>query len=57
MPEMKVACEKMRLNAKQASENYWKEVSERLEKFYEEHAGLRELLAMTMPRKEQDDAE
>ena len=57
LAETKVACEKMRLNAKQASENYWKEVSERLEKFYEEHAGLQELLAMTMPRKEQDDAE
>lgn len=55
LAETKVACEKMQLDAKQASENYWKEVSARLENFYEEHAGLRELLAMTMPKKEQDD--
>ena len=55
LAETKDSCEKMTLDAKQASENYWKEVSERLEKFYAEHAGLRELLAMTMPKKEQED--
>ena len=55
LKETKDSCEKMTLDAKQASENYWKEVSERLEKFYDEHAGLKELLAMTMPKKEQED--
>ena len=55
LKETKDSCEKMTLDAKQSSENYWKEVSERLEKFYDEHAGLKELLAMTMPKKEQED--
>lgn len=55
MTETKDSCEKMMMDAKQASESYWAEVSDRLEKFYAEHAGLRELLSMTMPKKEQED--
>lgn len=57
LTDTKESCKKMMTEAKAASENYWAEVSERLENFYAEHAGLRELLSLTMPKKEQDDAE
>ena len=57
LTETKDACEKMLEKAKAESEAYWTEVSVRLKSFYEEHAGLRELLSMSMPKQEQDDAE
>lgn len=57
LADTKESCDKMLTEAKQASESYWAEVSERLENFYAEHAGLRELLSLTTPKKEQDDAE
>ena len=57
LTETKDACEKMLEQAKTKSEAYWTEVSTRLESFYEEHAGLRELLSVNMPKQEQDDAE
>ena len=57
LTETKDACEKMLEKAKAESEAYWTEVSVRLKSFYEEHAGLRELLSVNMPKQEQDDAE
>lgn len=43
--EMKTRCEEMLAKAKAESQAYWDEVSQRLEAFYNEHHGLRELLA------------
>ena len=57
LKETKDSCEKMMEQAKLDSAAYWAEVSTRLENFYVEHAGLRELLSLTMPKAEQDDAE
>lgn len=57
LSETKASCDKMLEKAKQDSAAYWTEVSTRLESFYEEHAGLRELLSMSMPKQEQDDIE
>ena len=37
------------------SKAYWDDVSKRLDKFYNEHAGLRELLSMVYPKKDQDE--
>lgn len=39
-------CKKMLEDAKAGADKQWKEVSERLENFYESHKGLRELLSM-----------
>lgn len=36
--------EEMEAEAKYQADQYWQDVSKRLENFYEEHAGLRELL-------------
>ena len=44
--ETTAACRRMVDEAEKESREYWLEVSRRLETFYEEHAGLRELLAM-----------
>ena len=38
-------CDEMLAKAKEESQAYWDEVSQRLEAFYNEHHGLRELLA------------
>ena len=38
-------CDEMLAKAKAESQAYWDEVSQRLEAFYNEHHGLRELLA------------
>lgn len=38
-------CDEMLVKAKAESQAYWDEVSQRLEAFYNEHHGLRELLA------------
>ena len=38
--------DELEAKAKQESERYWQAVSTRLEKFYDEHAGLRELLGI-----------
>ena len=43
--DMKTRCEEMLAKAKEESQAYWDEVSQRLEAFYNEHHGLRELLA------------
>lgn len=42
-------CTEMVSRAKQDSEEYWKSVSSRLEAFYAEHAGLREILSTGIP--------
>lgn len=39
-------CAAMEAEAKTRSENYWKEVSEKMEAFYQAHQGLRELLSV-----------
>lgn len=42
----KERCEAMELEAREAVEKRWAEISERLENFYNEHKGLRELLGV-----------
>lgn len=42
--EANAGAEKRELEAKLASERYWADVSGKLEKFYDEHSGLRSLL-------------
>ena len=43
--ETKVQCAEMLERARVESQSYWNEVSQKLKAFYEEHAGLQELLA------------
>ena len=38
-------CDEMVAQAEQASKAYWDEVSQKLDAFYKEHAGLKQLLA------------
>ena len=45
-------CAEMRQKAKMESQAYWDEVTARLETFYKEHAGLRELLSIVPPKQE-----
>lgn len=45
-------CAEMKAAAEAESAQYWKNISERLEKFYAEHAGLRELLGRTMGKED-----
>ena len=51
-------CDEMVARAKAESQAYWEEVSVKLEAFYREHAGLRELLAVrtTQQGKSKDEA-
>ena len=51
--EMKIQCAEMLEKAKAESQAYWDEVSQRLEAFFNEHNGLRELLAISIPKKDQ----
>ena len=53
--ETKIQCEAMVSKAARDSQKYWDDVSRRLEKFYDEHAGLRELLSSVYPKKEQEE--
>lgn len=48
--ETKQKCESMVEQAKQESESYWRTLSEKLESFYQDHAGLKELLAVQEKR-------
>ncbi|MGN0157596.1 MAG: hypothetical protein ACI39W_00420 [Brotaphodocola sp.] len=43
-------CNTMLTKAREESEAYWKDVSQRLDDFYSKYSGLRELLSMTIPR-------
>ena len=45
--ESRAACEEMKRRAKAESDAYWKELSERLESFYQSHEGLKALLKNT----------
>ncbi|MBR6789490.1 MAG: hypothetical protein IKM31_01330 [Oscillospiraceae bacterium] len=45
----RVRCAEMVAKAEAASKAYWDEVSRKLDAFYAEHAGLKELLSMTIP--------
>lgn len=47
--ETKAKCEKMVLMAKQESENYWDVLSKKMENFYNEHIGLKELINFSIP--------
>jgi len=57
--ETKIKCSEMVSKAKAEAEAqttiYWNEVSAKLEAFYNAHIGLRELMAITMPKMTQDD--
>ena len=50
-------CDEMLAKAKAESQAYWDEVSQRLEAFYNEHHGLRELLASVSGGKPEVQAE
>lgn len=52
--DTKVQCAEMLKTAKAQSEAYWNEVSTKLEKFYADHAGLRELLSVMTPQGKQE---
>lgn len=47
----KANCDEMIAKAKSESQRYWDEVSAKLEAFYAEHAGLRELLSFVAKKK------
>ena len=49
--ETNARCAEMLSSAKAASQKYWDDVSAKLEAFYSEHAGLRELLSVVTPPK------
>lgn len=50
--ETTVLCNQMVANAKEEAQKYWDEVSEKLEEFYQEHIGLKELLSCMATKKE-----
>ncbi|MGN0963015.1 MAG: hypothetical protein ACI4PP_05500 [Clostridia bacterium] len=50
LKETEEQCIAMKAAAKKESEQYWTDVSSRLENFYAEHAGLRELLGQMTPK-------
>lgn len=53
--ETKVKCYQMTARAKVESKRYWNEVYAKLEKFYDDHAGLKELLSMDTEKRISDD--
>ena len=48
--DTKLRCAEMVAKAKAESQQYWNDVSAKLEAFYNEHAGLRELLSVAHPK-------
>lgn len=49
-------CAEMVQRAKKESEDYWSDVAEKLERFYTEHVGLREMLSiMTKPQTQEQE--
>ena len=52
--ETRARCDEMLTKAKQESEAYWDEVAQRLEAFFNAHNGLRELLAISLPKRNQE---
>ena len=53
--ETKEKCDAMIAKAEKESKVYLEDVSKRLEKFYNEHIGLRELLSTVYSKKEQEE--
>ena len=51
--EAKIRCAEMVTKAKAESQYYWDELVKKLDVYYEEHKGLRELLSVAIPKKEQ----
>ena len=49
LSETKIQCAEMIAKAKAETQSYWTDVSGKLESFYQEHAGLREILSV-VPR-------
>lgn len=54
LAETQARCDAMLEDARAQSQAYWNEVSEKLERFYDEHAGLRRLLDEMEPRRKQE---
>ncbi|MBE6020239.1 MAG: hypothetical protein IJC41_05040 [Firmicutes bacterium] len=52
--ETKEKCEKMVLLAKQESETYWELLSKKMENFYNEHIGLKELINFSLPGSDEE---
>ena len=53
--ETRIKCAEMKRKAESEARLYWDDVSRRLDKFYNDHAGLRELLSVAYPKKEQEE--
>ena len=54
--DARIRCAEMVTKAKAESQAYWDEVSGKLEAYYQQHAGLRELLSMSLKQKDIDPA-
>ena len=52
--EAKIRCAEMTAKAKAESQSYWDEVSQKLDAFYEQHMGLREMLAVVQSKRSQE---
>ena len=48
--DARIRCAEMISKAKAESQSYWDEVSGKLETYYQQHAGLRELLSMSLKK-------
>lgn len=49
--DTKLRCAEMIMNARAESQAFWDDISNKLQTFYDEHKGLRELLARAFPDK------
>lgn len=47
--ETKEKCDKMVLSAKEETETYWELLSKKMDNFYKEHIGLKELINFSVP--------
>ena len=52
--DARIRCAEMLARAKAESQAYWDDVSGKLEAYYQQHAGLRELLSMSLKQKDSD---
>ena len=52
--ETRLECDELLRKAQAESQQYWDDVSSRLEAFYNTHAGLRELLSIVTPLEKQE---
>jgi len=53
--DTKVQCAELLAKAKAEAQTYWDEVSAKLDAYYDQHVGLRELLTMIYPDKAKSD--